>query len=446
MNRTFAAASRAARPAHARGFSLLEIMIALALGLLLSAGILSLFGSTSQTNKLQNGLARLQENGRFAITRMESDLRSVGAQYCSNSAGGAATGTVVPVMARRTPAVLAQNLGFPDSGPNQGGASLAYMNSVDAAGFPSATPAGTGYALSPRYFVQGYACDSAGECTTGLPSDLPPQGLDAGNRLMGSDVLTVRYLRGSGWPIRTGSSCAAGGALSFEERPGDDPVNFEPGTQLAYVTNCVDAAVLPVASYGGAGTLVMDTQLGGVAGPSCDSPGGRDMRVFNFSKDFVTITYYVELVADESPDARPNSAAAERLVPVLVRRENGVRQELVRGVDELKFLYGVQDLGGVTNFMDADAVDTGGACPPMPFGVTTQEPGCLWRAVRTIEAHLLVNTGDEVMGLDPISRSYRFMDVEFTPTDTSTLPSGLLARSMLRREFIAYASNRNYNF
>jgi type IV pilus assembly protein PilW len=234
--------------------------------------------------------------------------------------------------------------------------------------------------------------------------------------------------------------------LSFEERPGDDPVNFEPGTQLAYVTNCVDAAVLPVASYGGAGTLVMDTQLGGVAGPSCDSPGGRDMRVFNFSKDFVTITYYVELVADESPDARPNSAAAERLVPVLVRRENGVRQELVRGVDELKFLYGVQDLGGVTNFMDADAVDTGGACPPMPFGVTTQEPGCLWRAVRTIEAHLLVNTGDEVMGLDPISRSYRFMDVEFTPTDTSTLPSGLLARSMLRREFIAYASNRNYNF
>jgi len=63
-----------------KGFTLIELMVALTLGLLLSIGIVTLFGATSKTNKVQDSLARLQENGRYAMTRMNADLRMLGAQ------------------------------------------------------------------------------------------------------------------------------------------------------------------------------------------------------------------------------------------------------------------------------------------------------------------------------------------------------------------------------
>jgi type IV pilus assembly protein PilW len=66
--------------------------------------------------------------------------------------------------------------------------------------------------------------------------------------------------------------------------------------------------------------------------------------------------------------------------------------------------------------------------------------------VRTIETHLLVNTVGEIMNLDASSRQYHFLDADHTTTDSTVLPSELLAGSMLRREFIAHVSIRNYNF
>ena len=68
-------------------------------------------------------------------------------------------------------------------------------------------------------------------------------------------------------------------------RLGDEAPNFEPGTQLALVTDCVNSSVVPVASFAG-NTLTLGTLLSG-ATAACSSSGSRDMRVFNFSKDFV---------------------------------------------------------------------------------------------------------------------------------------------------------------
>jgi len=79
-------------------------------------------------------------------------------------------------------------------------------------------------------------------------------------------------------------------------------------------------------------------------------------------------------------------------------------------------------------------------------GDLTFEPGCLWRSVRTVEAHLLVNSVSEIMNLDSNTRMYRWFDNMNTVTDATLLPSELRAGSMLRREFIAHVSTRNYNF
>jgi type IV pilus assembly protein PilW len=432
------------------GFTLIEIMVALALGLLLSIGIISLFGNTSRTNRLQNGLARLQENGRFAVTSMESDLRMTAAQYCSNFGGSAAPGTVVPVLPLRAPVVLASALRLPDPGPGAGDASLTAMNSVDATGYPSAATTTAGYILSPRYFVQGYSC-ATGSCTpNGLPSDLPALGTNVDQRLRGSDVLTIRYQRGTGWSFlssnaASAASCATGATLRLNTQTGDDALNFS-GGQLALVTDCINSSIVPVGSVAG-NVLTLGNLTTGSG--MCLNSGSHDMRVFNFSSDFVTVTYYVRLKADPSPDARPNSStSAARVIPVLMRRENGVDQELVQGVDQLTFRYGVQDATGRTRFFSAAEIEAGAGglqCAQPPDGVTN-EPGCMWRSVRLVEAHLLVNTVDEIMNLDTISRKYNFLGIEYATTDATLLPSGLKAGSMLRREFIAYVSNRNYNF
>ena len=57
-----------------KGFSLLEIFISLTIGLVLFAGILSVFVGMKATNSQTSSVGELQENGRFAITVLSSDL------------------------------------------------------------------------------------------------------------------------------------------------------------------------------------------------------------------------------------------------------------------------------------------------------------------------------------------------------------------------------------
>jgi type IV pilus assembly protein PilW len=67
------------------GISLIEIMIALLIGLFLLDGVLQLFSSAQQTYRMQSNLARLQENGRFALDFLERDIRMAGYWGCMSS-------------------------------------------------------------------------------------------------------------------------------------------------------------------------------------------------------------------------------------------------------------------------------------------------------------------------------------------------------------------------
>ena len=67
-----------------RGFSLIELMVALTLGLLLTAGLVQLFTSTKVTFNTNDALARVQENGRFALENLKRELREAGTLgYCA---------------------------------------------------------------------------------------------------------------------------------------------------------------------------------------------------------------------------------------------------------------------------------------------------------------------------------------------------------------------------
>jgi type IV pilus assembly protein PilW len=66
-------------PGKQRGLSLLELLIAMALGVLLVAGIGTIYIGSNQTYRVQENSARLQETGRFALEVIGRSLRQAGA-------------------------------------------------------------------------------------------------------------------------------------------------------------------------------------------------------------------------------------------------------------------------------------------------------------------------------------------------------------------------------
>jgi type IV pilus assembly protein PilW len=76
------------RPAalrHVRGFSIVELLVAMALSLLLLAGVIAIFSSSRVSYETTDKLSRIQENGRFALDQLTRDIRSAGFVGCSRS-------------------------------------------------------------------------------------------------------------------------------------------------------------------------------------------------------------------------------------------------------------------------------------------------------------------------------------------------------------------------
>ena len=66
-----------------RGFSLVELMVAIVIGLILLAGVSSVMVSTKRTYNTQDSLGRLQENARIAMVLLERALRNSGYIGCN---------------------------------------------------------------------------------------------------------------------------------------------------------------------------------------------------------------------------------------------------------------------------------------------------------------------------------------------------------------------------
>jgi type IV pilus assembly protein PilW len=420
------------------GLSLIEMMIALVMALIVAAGIITVFQSTSSSNRVQAQLAALQEEGRFAIHSLRTDLANANGGYCSNSGGNAgATSSGLYLDAVRSPTVYAKTaIAFDD-------------NTVT---LPAPTQA---YSLPSSMFMRGYGC-TASTCTPEDPhadvADIPAMGKAVGDRVVGTDVLTVRYLEpNSGWAIvktGTGSTITAGsdGAvteITLGQLPGEQPVADFTGT-LAMLADCSNAQVFTVSNS--SGTLTPNNNY---AAPA-DVTLGAAPRVFDFTNDFQTVTYFVQVVCADGTAPCTNTTGE------LVRRVNGENQPLVRGVERLDFRYGVIDANGNTRFLTAAQVDSadGGsiACPPgIPTPGGMPSTGCLWRAVQTIEVHVLMDGQTPLYTMTPAEMNYIYspdgdtvpekpVDHDIKPVADQGFPEPLL-----RREFTALVSLRNFN-
>jgi len=73
-------------PKNQRGLSLVELMVAMVLGLILMSSVGGVYISSKQSYRTTEAVSRVQENGRFSITKLAEDLRMSGFMGCG--AGG----------------------------------------------------------------------------------------------------------------------------------------------------------------------------------------------------------------------------------------------------------------------------------------------------------------------------------------------------------------------
>lgn len=67
-----------------RGVNLVELMVAMTIGLLILAAVSTLFMDSKRNYMMQDGMARLQENARYAMQTIMRDLRMAGYYGCAD--------------------------------------------------------------------------------------------------------------------------------------------------------------------------------------------------------------------------------------------------------------------------------------------------------------------------------------------------------------------------
>lgn len=85
-----------ARPRSQGGFSLIEMMVAVTIGLFILGGLVALMVSSQRNYQVQDYSARLQENARFAMQFLSYDLRMAGYFGCSHNFANTSADTGAP--------------------------------------------------------------------------------------------------------------------------------------------------------------------------------------------------------------------------------------------------------------------------------------------------------------------------------------------------------------
>lgn len=79
-----------------QGFSLVEIMVAMVLGLVLLGGTITIYASSKDSYRLQDNIAGMQENARFALYAIRRDVEMAGYPLVLDIAPFVVTGDTPP--------------------------------------------------------------------------------------------------------------------------------------------------------------------------------------------------------------------------------------------------------------------------------------------------------------------------------------------------------------
>jgi type IV pilus assembly protein PilW len=143
------------RPYSQRGFTLIELSIAVLIGLFLVGGLLTLLGAMKRTSGIQNGMGQLQDSERLAMTLITDVVQSAG--YWPDPKG------------------VDVSLAFPVFAPNFAAVSSANLPQT-IFGTGSGTAAAPGDILTVRYQASGSGPGSDGviNCLGGTNQSVNP--------------------------------------------------------------------------------------------------------------------------------------------------------------------------------------------------------------------------------------------------------------------------------
>jgi type IV pilus assembly protein PilW len=291
-----------ARGFRQAGLSLIELMIAMALGVVLTLGVVQIFLGSSQTYRLTDGLALLQENMRFALGDLQYEGRMAGYYGCLVKEPeillNPTTGYVYDVASVSAMGWEAGNTGLGDTFT-----------------ITSLSPSGTAWS------------NGTGDA---LPADID------GDIVEGTDVLLIN----GGKPadvVLTGNPMGSNAAIGTTAR-----TNIPQGAIiLAVAGNCTGGDLFQKSNNGNATSI---SKAGGTGGnppgninPSSGfraGPYDNEARIYEFS----STVFYI----GESDNVDPNGD----LVPALFRERLDAGDsfgavELVAGVENMQILYGV---------------------------------------------------------------------------------------------------------
>lgn len=272
-----------------RGVSLVELMVAMGLGLFLVGVMGMIFLGSKGTFQSQNHVSRLQESARFTVDTLATDLRMSGFRGCRG------TGVATPVVnVLNTPTDFLYNFGQGVWASRHTGS--AWSPALDAA------------IRTPR---------------------LVPEPHSAG------DVLTVRRTTGPGWSL-TAEMASPTAALNVT------PTGLITARDLLLVSDCAGAAVFQATnnSPGTDGAIEHSASVTATPGLSANSLGRvflQDAMVHRLT----TVTYYL------AASARTGKTGLRALWSYTTPVYDGTPQpqELVTGVEGLRVTLGLDSNG-----------------------------------------------------------------------------------------------------
>ncbi|MEW5892532.1 MAG: PilW family protein [Pseudomonadota bacterium] len=270
-----------------RGLSLVELMIGMALGLIVVAGIVYIYLGSRQSYKMQENMARIQENGRYAMEILSREIRMAGYQGCSTAT---------------------------------------FTNTINPQ-----TTAANNYAWDfSRSAIEGYEATGAGTWSS-VTSGNPATAVSVSNIdtqvVSGTDVITLRTTDSLNIGIvgqPTDNNCS-GTTADLKVTPN----NLLSDGMIVMATNCSHAAVFQITNFNSSQNVVHNTGTG--------TPGNatKDMGACFVGGEIVGISaksYYI----------RNNPAG----VPALYRKTGpSTVEELVDGIQDMQIEYGVDTDG-----------------------------------------------------------------------------------------------------
>jgi type IV pilus assembly protein PilW len=349
-----------------RGLTLIELMVAMALGLALTAVMLTTLVYSRSSQQRQEQLGSLQQNVRVMFDYLSTDTRMAGHLGCFTGkdtlAGGDFANTIV------TGPAIANNYGI----------------GIEGYDFSSAGTALTLASLNPNDSASAGSWRT--NIATGGVNTLPMAAISSGGLTPGSDVLVIRTV--SGAPVRLAANAPGlTSALQVENLPqgtcrvgGAATVSGFCPNSHGVVASCVAATVF---------------QVGSIAGPTLNltAPLGTQAYAAGTSEVFAlqTIVYYVKRGANGDS-------------PSLYRRlfdgtdAAGIEQELVEDVETMQLRYGVDttlpEPDGVVDVYQTSQQVTNWR------NVVAVRMGLLLRADQRVESDVAVSNAPRVNGID----------------------------------------------